>query len=43
MRILKDKDFWIGFVVAYLIVSFWPAISLKGFMGGAIGGGKAGG
>jgi hypothetical protein len=30
MTVLKSKEFWIGFVVAYLVASFFPLSRFTG-------------
>lgn len=30
---LKDKKFWVGFLIAYALVSFVPALSFKTLFG----------
>lgn len=32
MGVLKDKRFWTGFIVAYLLVCFVPAVNFRSHM-----------
>lgn len=35
MAVLKDGRFWAGLLVGYLLVTFVPALSIRGRVGGS--------
>lgn len=37
MGMLKRADFWIGFVIAFLLVSFFPQVNILSGMTGSSG------